>query len=467
MKQGMLTRFGNLLYRERVVVLLTVLALLFDACMYGPGIVNLTKSSGYGDPRSDSMQAQQLLNTKLGGSIPDVVILMYSPTEQATDPAFAQAALALLSPLENRPEIVSLTSYYSTHNQLALSRDGHETFAVLQLANQDLSIKQQEYQTLEPLLTSPTLQVTMGGVVPVSVAASQQVSADLEHAEIITIPILVLLLLIVFGSITVVWLPLFIGGVAVLGTFTVLRLLTKVTDVSIYATNVVTMLGLGLAIDYALLIVTRFREELAIDESDVCGALERTMATAGRTVIFSALTVSVSLLSLLLFPLDFLRSMGLGAIAAVLIVMLTALTLLPAILAMLGRHVNSLSFRHLFKRPRTQVLASAEQRGAWYRLSDAVMRWPLPVALAVLVIVLALGWPFLHISFATPDENMLPAGQAARVVSERLREDFAQQGNAQLVIAVTTPGGALAAGNLASLASYTQSLAAILSLIHI
>ena len=466
-KTALLARLGGLLYRERLVVLLTVLALLFDACMYGPGLFNLTKNNAESDPRSPSSQAQQLLNGKLGGSIPDVVILMQSSNMRATDPAFAQAATTLLAPLQGRPAIVSLLSYYSTQNPLFIARDGRETFATLQLAGQDLSIKQDEYEKLLPLLTSTVLHVSLGGAIPVNLVASQQVSADLEHAELITFPLLLILLLLIFGSVTVVWLPLFVGGVAILLTFAVLRVFTKAMDISIYAVNVVTMLGLGLAIDYSLLIVTRFREELAAREHDVRAALERTLATAGRTVIFSALTVSISLLGLLLFPLNFLQSMAIGAITAILIVMLTALTLLPALLAILGPRVNALSFHRLWRRRRARQAISAEHRGAWYRLAELVMRWPLPVALVVLALLLTLGWPFLHIRFATPDENILPAGQVARVVSARLQQDFPQQGNAALIIAVTTPGNALAAGNLASLASYTRSLAAIPGVEHV
>src|SRR5262249_13368121 len=176
------------------------------------------------------------------------------------------------------------------------------------------------------------------------------------------------------------------------------------TEVSVYAINVVTMLGLGLAIDYALFIITRFREELARNPQDVRGALERTMATAGRTVIFSALTVSTSLLSLLLFPLNFLRSMGIGAIAAILVVMLASLTILPTMLALLGSRINALSLHRLIQsRRRTASTTAGEQHGLWYRLSETVMRWPVPIASVILVILLTLGTPFLHIAFATPD----------------------------------------------------------------
>ena len=179
----MLTRFGGFLYRERVVVLLTALALLFDACMYGPGVFHLTRSGGYDNPSSESAQAQQLLDSKLNGSFIDVLIFMRSPALRADDPAFARAANNLLSPLQARPEVVSLTSFYSSHNQLLVSRDGHETFALLQLAGHDLTIKQAEYQRLVPLLTSTTLQVTAGGDVPDNLAIDQQVNADLARAE--------------------------------------------------------------------------------------------------------------------------------------------------------------------------------------------------------------------------------------------------------------------------------------------
>jgi len=458
----MLTRFGGVLYRARWGVLLISLLLIIGMGIFGFSLFGLLKNGGYSDPNSEATRAEQILDTKLGGAIPDVVILMRSATLKASDRAFAQAAQHLLTSLKNRSEVASLISYYSTHSQRFISLDGHQTFAMLQLSNLDFAAKQKEYLTLEPLITSPTLEVSTGGSIPISVAISRQMSADLQQAEMLTFPILALLLLFVFGGMIAAGLPLLIGGVAILGGFAVLHLVAMLTDVSVFAPNVVTMLGLGLAIDYALFIVTRFREELRIDENDVRGALERTMATAGHTVIFSALTVGTSLLGLLFFPVTFLRGIGLGAIAAILMVMLTSLTLLPAILAILGRRVNALSLSRF-----ARAHASEEQRGFWYRLSEAVMRWPLPIALVTLTILLTLGWPFLHIKFATPDEQVLPIGQKERVVSEQLRQHFPQQGNALLTIAITTPGQALSSSNLASLDSYVRSITIIAGVIHV
>src|SRR5438132_8146331 len=362
----MLARLGGILYRTRWIVVFAALLIVAGAAIFGSGLFGSLKSGGFNDPASESSKAQDLLDTQLGGSAADIIILMSDSSMKATDPTFTDAATQLLATIKARPEVASASSYYSTHSTSFLSRDGHETFAVVQLAAKDESTKESNYKTIEPLITSPALHLTVGGIVPVNVAINQQVGADLEHAEMFTFPIVAILLLIVFGGLVAAGLPLLIGGVAILGTFAILRVLGSVTDVSAYAVNVVTMLGLGLAIDYALFIVTRFREELRADDGDVRGALERTMATAGRTIIFSGLTVSTSLLGLMLFPEMFLRSVGMGAIAATLVALLAALTILPAILALLGRRVNALSIQRLFRRNSAskRLSTTTETRGA-------------------------------------------------------------------------------------------------------
>ena len=232
----------------------------------------------------------------------------------------------------------------------------------------------------------------------------------------ISTPILLVLLVIIFGSLVSALLPLTIGGVAILGAFTALRVLTSFTDVSTFAINIVTMLGLGLAIDYALFIVTRYREELGRTDSER-EALARTMATAGRTVAFSGITVAIALGGLLFFPQMFLRSMGLGGMAVVLVDMLAALTILPALLALLGRRVDAL--RLVRRRP------PAPDRGAWFRLAHSVMRRPVLYAVGSAVVLLALGAPFLGIRFGSVDVRSLPPGAEARTVAATLDRDFA------------------------------------------
>jgi uncharacterized membrane protein YdfJ with MMPL/SSD domain len=456
----MLARLGGMLYRTRWLVLFLALLIVAGAAVFGTGVFGSLKSGGFNDPASESSRAQTLLDTKLGGATADIIILMSNNSLKATDATFAGAASKMLATLKARPEVASVTSFYSTHCASLLSRYGHETFAVVQFKAQDEATKENDFKTIEPLITSPTIETKVGGNVAVNVAVNKQVSSDLERAELITFPIVAILLLIVFGSLVAASLPLIIGGVAIMGAFAILRAIAGWTDVSIYAANVVTMLGLGLAIDYALFIVTRFREELGSDVGDVKGAIERTMSTAGRTIMFSGLIISTSLLALLIFPVMFLRSIGMGAIAATLIAMLAALTILPAFLAVLGRRVNALSLQSLFRRRSStqRYDAALETRGVWYRISETVMQHPVVVGLLVLAILVTLGLPFLRVTFATPDVKVLSTQQDAHIVSDRLAQDFIQQGNSQLVIALQTPGNALSSTNLANLDNYVSTI---------
>jgi len=459
----MLARLGGMLYRTRWLVLFLAFLIVAGAAVFGTGLFGSLKSGGFNDPNSESSRAETLLDAKLGGSTADIIILMSNNSIKATDAAFMDAATQMLAKLKARSDVASVTSYYSTHNASLLSRDGHETFAVVQLTAKDEGTKEKDFKTIQPLITSPVIQTKVGGNVAVNVAVNKQVGSDLERAELITFPIVAILLLIVFGSVVAASLPLLIGGIAIMGAFAILRTLASWTDVSVYAVNVVTMLGLGLAIDYALFIVTRFREELGSDTGDVQGALERTMSTAGRTIMFSGLTISASLLGLLIFPVMFLRSIGMGGIAATLVAMLAALTILPALLAVLGHRINALSLQRLFRRRSLSQRydVSVETRGMWYRISEIVMQHPVVVGLTVLAILVTLGLPFLRVAFATPDVKVLSTQQEARIVSNRLSQDFTQQGNSQLIIALQTPGNALSAANLASIDSYVHSIEGI------
>jgi RND superfamily putative drug exporter len=462
-EDSVLRMLGTIIYRTRWIVILVSIFILAGMLCYDSSLSGSLKSGGFNDPTSESTRAKTLLDARLGGATPDVIVLMRSDALQVTDPIFVNAAQQVISTLQVRAEVASIRSFFSTHDPHFLSLDGHETFVVIELAAKDESRKERDFKTFEPLITSSTLHLTIGGQVAINVGISRQISADLEQAELITFPITALLLLLIFNGLVAASLPLLLGGVAILGALAFLRLLAGLTDVSIYAINVVTMLGLGLAIDYSLFIVTRFREELKLAGGAVHQALQRTMATAGTTILFSGLTVSTSLLSLLLFPQVFLRSIGMGAIVATLFTLLAALTLLPALLALLGNRINALSLPDFFPRSTTSQHENgpAELNGAWYRLSVMVMRRPSMVAIVVLTLLVGLGVPFLHASFSTPDVSVLPASQEARVVSDRLTQDFAQQGNAQLVIAVTAHDNVLTATTLSELENYVHSIKSI------
>ena len=275
--------------------------------------------------------------------------------------------------------------------------------------------------------------VLVGGSVIAQEQVAEQISRDLQRAELLAFPILFGLLLMVFRGAVAALLPLAVGMTSILFTFALIRLVNAVEPMSVFAVNVITGLGLGLAIDYSLFMVSRFREELQGGApTDV--ALRATMSTAGRTVLFSALTVAAALAALVVFRQRFLFSMGIGGALVALAAAAVSLTLLPALMAVLGRRVNALSPRR-WKRA-VERDASRLQEGFWYRLSQAVMRRPGPVAAAAAVLLITIGLPFTRIEFTGADASVLPPEQSARAVSDALTEEFAGRGGPPVYVAV-------------------------------
>src|SRR5262245_45873079 len=335
------------------------------------------------------------------------------------DPAYRQAVTGTLAALP-RDKVLSTVTYWTAHSPQFSGAGGHETYAVLRLAGADDAAQINAYKSISGKLGAPGLTEHVGGQIPLEQTINPEVKSDIGRAEGLSMPVLLILMLVIFGSLAAASLPLAIGGVAILGSFAALRLLTLATPVSIYSINITTILGLGLAIDYGLFMVGRFREELRRQLS-VEDAVARTVATAGRTVAVSGITVAAALASLLLFPETFLRSMGYGGVATVLVDMLAALTVMPALLALLGRRVNALRVRRVVATPRA---AGAGAGGGWYRLAGAVMRRPAAFAAVIVVVLLALGSPFLRISWGSVDARDLPAAAQPRVAGEQLARDF-------------------------------------------
>ncbi len=301
-------------------------------------------------------------------------MLYRSPTMTVADPAYRAAVTRSLAALPHG-RVTAAQTYWSTGSAGFVSANRHETYAVLQLAGSSDDARTTSYDAIKNDLTAPGLQTLVGGNVPTYESINTEVKADIGRAEAFSMPVLLILLLVIFGSLTSALLPLAIGGTAIIGSFAVLRLLTLGTAVSTYSINITTILGLGLGIDYGLFMVSRFREELR-RQPTVEDAVARTVATAGRTVVVSGITVAVALSSLMLFPEVFLRSMGYGGVATVLVDMLAALTLLPALLALLGHRVNSLRVRRLARpavRPRPRRCL-APDRGQRHAQAGAVRR---------------------------------------------------------------------------------------------
>jgi RND superfamily putative drug exporter len=329
---------------------------------------------------------------------------------------------------------------------------------VVHLAADTEDGRMEAYDALEPRLREAPagLDVSIGGNEAIASDITTQVSEDIAKAEQLSLPIVLVLLVVVFGGLTAASLPLAVGGLAILGSFTMLRLLSLATDVSIFAVNIVTMLGLGLAIDYGLFVVSRFREELHAGATTE-QALVRTMTTAGRTVAFSGVTVAIALASLLLFPQVFLRSMGFGGMAAVLVAMVGALTVLPALLAVLGHRVDSLRIPFLRRRARTREPA----RNAWYRLAHSVMRRPVAYVAVIVPLLLVAGLPFLRVEFGGVDHRALPDGTESRLVAETLLTDFPGGGTTTIDPVVTFADGSVDAADRAAVEGFADEVLAL------
>ncbi len=343
----MFTWWGAQVFRLRAWVLAGAAAFLVLAAVWGTGVFGALGDTGFEDPASEASQATTAAEAILGGGH-DLLVLVRSDDLTVDDPAFAsgveQAVAALPADL-----VDDTVGYAETGSAAFVSEDRHATYVAVQVPP---GTGDADYWGLVEGYDAPEgFDVGFGGNLAMNSDINAQVSEDIAQAEMISFPVLLVLLLVVFGGLVAAGLPLAVGAVAILGAFTVLRVLTTMTEVSVFAVNIVTMLGLGLAIDYALFILSRFREQLHAGH-DVERALVTTMSTAGRTVAVSGLTVALALSSLLLFPQVFFRSMGLGGIAAVVVAMAASLTALPAVLALLGRRVDAGRVPFLNRRPR-------------------------------------------------------------------------------------------------------------------
>jgi RND superfamily putative drug exporter len=456
----MFASLGHLTFRRRRLVL--VLAALFLAlgAGWGTGVFASMTDSGFETPDSESARALTQIEETVGRGGTDVVVLYRHGGATVDDPAYRAAVEEHLADLP-REQVAGVTTYWSAGEaQQLVTRDRTSTYAVLQLVGADEDAVMESYEAVEPQLRDAPagLSVRLGGNEAIGSDITNQVGEDIARAEMISLPIVLVLLVVIFGGLTAASLPLAIGGLAILGSFTLLRLLSMVTDVSVFSINIVTMLGLGLAIDYALFVVSRFREEMGRTGATVEDALVRTMSTAGRTVAFSGITVAIALASLLFFPQVFLRSMGFGGMAAVLVAMVGALTVLPALLAMLGHRVDSLRVPLLRRRRSAAKRAVvADHHGVWYRLAHSVMRRPVAYVAVIVPLLLILGSPFLRVEFGGVDHRALPAGTESRVVSETLLRDFPGGSTTTIDAVVTAVGGV----DDAALTSYVEQLRAL------
>ena len=438
--------------RPKLVVVLAAVAFVL-AGAYGGTVADRLASYGDEDPASESVKATERYGRASGEDAAVGVVALVRLPGGIDDPASRRRVQEVERVLRREPAVARTESYFQTRSPAMVSRDGRTSWVAGRFrfgADEDAAAER-----LEAAFAGRN-DVVLGGSEIAEAQVGEQVEKDLQRAELMAFPILFLLSLLFFRSAVAALLPLLVGGLSIVFTFVGLRLANEAVDVSIFALNLTTGMGLGLAIDYSLFIVSRFREELARGGGKE-EAMRRTLATAGRTVLFSSLTVAAALAALLVFPQRFLYSMGLGGSMVALIAAAVALIVLPAVLLLLGERVNALAPRWL--RRRAEREARPAERGAWYRLSRFVMRRPGRIAVATAVVLVAMGIPFLGIKFTTVDASVLPAGHSARVVSDALARDFPADTSSPLTVvapAAQAPGVARAARSLENVRAVSQ-----------
>jgi RND superfamily putative drug exporter len=445
-------RLGRFAARRRWAVVAAWALALAVAVPIAPNVVGALRSGGFTLDDLESARARRLLEDELGLAPSALVIVLQSDGAPVGSEAFESAAAGIVRNVDGAPHVVGVVSHLLSPRQVSADRLTAYDIVLLDLPPDDSP------EAL-PIVTdrlgyADGIRVTLAGG-PVFYGDVQSVSeADLQRAELISLPLAALALLFVFGSVVAAGLPLAVGGTAVVIALATIYLIATATPMSIFVLNLATLLGLGLGVDYSLLMTSRFREELAARSGPnrVAEAVRVTTATAGRAVFFSGLTVLLGLLGLILFEFRILRSVGMAGAVVVALAVGAALTLLPAILAIVGGRLEALRVR------RVTVAPSAD--GPWSRLARSVMRRPVAVLVPTLAGLLILGVPFLHVRFNAPDATILPASVPSRQSYEVLASEFGEGEFAPLVLAIRTVGPATDPANVAALYDYSRRLAA-------
>jgi uncharacterized membrane protein YdfJ with MMPL/SSD domain len=403
--------------------------------VFGGPVAGLLQGGGFNDPSGESTSAANRLEAATGIRPDGGVVVVVNTGQPITSPATLDEIDRVTQIVAADPGVKVALNYVTTGSPALLSTDGSETLVIGELRSMSDTDAGTVSTRIQHALSGDRA-ARVGGFGLANAQVQSQVSADLAHAEELAFPILFLLSLWVFRGAVAALLPLLVGGVTILGSFLGLRLVTLETPLSIFALNLVTGMGLGLAIDYSLFMVSRFREELGAGRS-TDEALRRTLNTSGRTILFSSLTVAAAIASLTVFPEKFLYSMGIGGVLVALVACGVSLLLLPAVLKLLGPRVNALA-------PRSWQRPLEVGDGFWYRLSHFVIRRPLPVAIVGAAVLLALGLPFTGIKFTSVDASVLPTSTSSRQVADILANDFPASSKSTVFVIANAPADAAA-----------------------
>ena len=469
----MFLRWGAFIYRHRRIVALVALVVAVAALPFASRASAKLTSGGWLDPLSQSAQVDSRLAAEFGGGKSSLLALFTStqPGADATSAGFQAAIATATASLRADPNVTGIVGYAGTGDRRFISLTGDAAYVVINLAVTDEE-SVPLYPDLRAKLAPPAgYAVTVSGYAPFTIDTAKQADADLVRAELVSLPIVAVVLFLVFTSAVAAGMPLLVAGLAIPTSLGLVYWVAQVTTMSIFVLNIASMLGLALAIDYSLFLVSRFREELA-NGHEVGDAVARAVATSGKAVVFSGIAVAIGLSGLMVFPFATLRSIGLGSALVVGSSVFFALTFLPAILGMLGHRVNRLSLaglRHRLRGERgpiveTEVVLEVtdpNHPSRWGRVARRVMAHPFRVLLPVLALLLALGTPFLHMEQGVPGAEVLPVGLESRDTFVALQANFAPGETTPMVILADLSTDPTSPAGIAALQAYASQLAAV------
>lgn len=439
-------RWGRLVYRHRRLVATLTLIVAASSLVFAARASSDLSTGGWLVRGTEAASVTESLKTEFGETGSSLIVLFQtSDSSLITDQEPQSRVTASLAPLAVHPAVAGITRWDASRPVEGLvSKDGAQTYAVVDLtvADEDSTDVADELGSL--IAPQPGLTFQLTGYGPLARDSNEQSEADLQRAELVSLPLSLLILILVFASVVAAGMPLLVAGLAIPTTLGLVFVASQLTEMSIYVLNVSTMLGLALAIDYSLFIVSRFREELAKGRS-TADAVERAVATSGKAVVFSGLAVAIGLLGLLFFESTAISSMGIGGSLVVLCSVFYALTFLPAVLGMLGPRVNALSLRSLFdsigrRLGRTTEVRRLPRQSRWARVAEWVMAHPVAVLVPTLVVLLMAGLPYLSLQQAVPDAAVLPRGLPSRDAYVALQEEFPGGQGAPYIILTTVEG---------------------------
>jgi len=454
----MFAAWGRFVYRRRWPVL-AVSGVLLLASIFIVAQGGKLQSGGFIET-SESGRASRLIERELPRAGAATFTLIFSSdtltaTLNAASPEFRPAVEAALAPLRKDPRVATIITPFdgtALDPTRVVSKDGHAV-AVEVAAKDDLATARDYYPELRALVRSDTLRIQATGLLAINNGFNEVLQEDLRRAETVSLPLALVLLLVVFGSIVAALVPLGVGVLAVVGGIAGMFLVARVTDVSVYALNVVTLIGLGVAIDYSLFITNRFREEMRRGHSGN-NALGIAMATSGRAITFSGLTVAIGLSGMLFYQGTFLSSMGISGAIVVASAVFYGLTFLPALLAIIGGNLGR--GRVPFLQP------DSAGTGWWHTIATAVMRRPLVVLVPVVAFILVLGSPFLHLRLANNDVTALPKHEESRAAFDRLVNEFPGGNQTHITVVVEYPSGdPLAPAHIPGLVDLAKKISAL------